>query len=891
MRRGLPGAPCTQPVRNPGRYYLSRADEAQTVGVNSRLFGDQLRQHRSAAGLTQEELAERAGLSRRGIADLERGARRSPHPDTVRRLGHALALDTTELAAMHAAVQPLTPGASAALGLTRLPMPLGSFVDRELELAEARRLLRTSRLLTLIGTGGVGKTRLAIEVARELTATHRDGVWFVDLAPLADPALVATTVLVALRLHEIPRRSVIERLQQHLRTRHLLLVLDNCEHLIASCAELVSAILDAAPHVQVLATSREPLGVSGERTYRVPSLAAPDPGTLPSLEQLATYPAVELFVERAQLVRPDFGLTPLNAADVAQVCDGLDGIPLALELAAARLRALSLEQVVTRLDDRLRLLVGGNRTVSARQRTLVATLDWSFHLLTEAERVLLRRLAVFAGGWTLAAAETVGSEVGVVREDVLDLLIGLIDKSFVLADVHGAEARYRLLETIRQYCAKRLSECGELAQVRQTHATYYLTWLATADPRSASAHAPSWVHRLDIEYDNLRAAMRWALDRGELALVLPAGLALTRYGIWRGYLRELQQWWEEALEVSAGGDPAWWPTVATLLAIVLFLQGEDQRMFPLLDASLARFRSLGHKRGIAHTLLQLGSAAPLRGDPRAGIPLLREAEVQFRELGQHEDVAWTLWCLGNTAQLQGDHGEAEALYTRALAAVRDVRYPSTIAQAIALEGLEGNMLTSLGSVALLQGDLERAEGCLREGGLLCAQVESAHLLAACVLHLAGVALCRGDARRGARLLGAAEGLWGATDSAILPVHREMHERVFTDLRRGLSERTFASIRAEGRQMSLQDVTAYALSAQQVAANYDESPLKALTRREREVVNLAAHGLTNREVAQSLGLAEGTARVHVEHILAKLDLHSRAQLAAWAAAHGVLGTSG
>jgi len=774
-----------------------------------------------------------------------------------------------------------------------LPSQLTSFIGREKEIEKVKHLIAPpsgSRFLTLTGAGGSGKTRLAVQVADATRNAFPDGVWFIDFAPLTDPALVPQNLLTTLGLSEQAGRSIFTIVSDFLQPRRALLILDNCEHLIEACAQLVTAILQAAPEMQVLATSREPLGISGERIYRVLPLASPDPRTLSSLQRLATFPAVELFLERAQLVRPEFELTASNAAGVARVCHHLDGIPLAIELAAARLRVLTLDEVARRLEDHGPLLVGSSKTTLARQRTMAATLDWSFHLLTAEERVLLRRLAVFAGGCTLVAAEVVGSGADVAREDVLDLLTGLVDKSLVVPELANDEARYCLLETIRQYGAERLRESGDLAQAQRTHATHYLTWLATADPKWSSTRGLGWVRRLDVEFENVRAAMRWSLEEGETSLMLAAGLTLTRYGIWRGYLRELQQWWELALERCAGGDPALWPTTAFLLAIVLFLQGDDQRVFPLLDEGLARFRAQGNKWGIAHTLLQLGSAAPLRGDPQAAVPLLREAEALFRELGQQEDVAWTLWCLGNTAQLQGDYGSAEAFYTEELATVRDFRDPSTIAQAIAMEGLEGNALTSLGSVALLQGDLDRAEACLREAGALCARVESADLLACCVLHLAAVALSRGDAERGARLLGAAEGLWGTVYSAIVPIYRATHARLCRDLSRRLTARAFGSLRAEGQQMSLQEVTGYALKQQPTNVN-DEDPLKVLTRRERDVFHLAANGLTNREIGQTLVLTEGTARVHVEHILAKLDLHSRARLAAWAAEHGVLGGSG
>ncbi|MBV9170591.1 MAG: hypothetical protein JOZ81_10950 [Chloroflexi bacterium] len=442
-----------------------------------------------------------------------------------------------------------------------------------------------------------------------------------------------------------------------------------------------------------------------------------------------------------------------------------------------------------------------------------------------------------------------------------------------------------MLETIREFALEQLQASGELDQTREAHAAYYLRWLATTSPGRSRVPRRGWVQRLDLDYDNLRAATRWALDHDKVSLVLAAGLALTRYGHLRGYLREQRGWWQEALERSNGQAPVLWPTAAFLLAIVLFLQGDDGQVLPLLEDSYARFRALGDRWGMAHVLLQLGGASPRGSDPQAALPLLGEAEAMFRELGQDEDVAWSLWCLGNNAQLQGDHAAAETLYTQGLAVVRGVGSPTSIAQAIGLEGLEGNMLEGLGSVALLRGDLGRVESCVREAARLSAHLASADHLAICALQLAGVALGRGDEMRAARLLGAAEGLWGAVASGILPVYRAIYDQVCTDLTRRLSERAFASARAQGRRMSLPETAAFTLAAAEDPANTD--PLAALTRREREVAHLAAHGLTNHEIAATLALAEGTARVHVERILAKLDLHSRAQLAAWAAERGVL----
>jgi non-specific serine/threonine protein kinase len=394
------------------------------------------------------------------------------------------------------------------------------------------------------------------------------------------------------------------------------------------------------------------------------------------------------------------------------------------------------------------------------------------------------------------------------------------------------------------------------------------------------------VHRLDSEYDNLRAAMRWSLDHGDVPALASAGIALTRYGNLRGYLRELRAWWLEALELSIGADPGLRATVAFLLAIVLFLQGGDgAQVLALLEESYACFRALGDKWGMAHALLQLGAASPRASDPEAAVRLLSEAEALFRELGQDEDVAWSLWSLGALAQMQGDNAAAEALYAQGLAVVRGVGSPTSIAQAIGLEGLEGNMLEGLGAVALQRGELGRVEKCVREAALLSAHLASADHVAICALQLAGVALGRGDAMRAAHLVGAAEGLWGAVANGILPVYRPIYDQVCTDLSRRLSERAFASARDHGRRMNLAATAAYVLAFQTDPVSAD--PLSALTPREREVAQLAARGLANRQIAHTLGLAEGTSRVHVERILGKLGLHSRAQLAAWAVERGVL----
>ena len=705
------------------------------------------------------------------------------------------------------------------------------------------------------------------------------------LAPLADPELVVPTIAQVLGVRDIAGQPLIETLKTQLRSRRLLLLLDNFEHLL-SAAPLVGDLLAGCPQLVVLATSREALRLREEQEFPVPPLELPPVRRDAPATALLQCASVELFAQRAAQMVPDFTVTVASARTVADICLRLDGLPLAIELAAARAKVLSPSLLLERLEHRLPLLVGGARDLPARQRTLRDTIAWSHDLLVPGDQRLFRRLAVFAGGCTLEVAEAVCQSKADLGRSVLDGLGSLVDKHLLQREGSPeTEPRFVMLETIREFALEQLQAGGELEEARQAHATYYLTWLAAADPRRLAGHVRGWVHRLDLEYDNLRAAMRWSLDRGDLSVALAAGTALTRYGQTRGHLRELRQWWEEALDRSVGGDPALWPTAAFLLAVVLYMRGEDERVFPLLDESLVRFRAQGHKRGMAHVLLQLGAAAPLRGDARGAVPLFREAEALFRELGQHEDVAWTLWGIGQTAQLQGDYAQAEAFYAEALAVLRDLRHPSTVAQSIAVETAAANLLTSLGSVAFLHGDLERAAACLREGVVLCAQLASADLLAACVLHLAAVVLGVSHATRAARLLGAAEGLWGGVDSGIMPVYRAIYNRLRADLSRRLGEQAFAAARAQGQRMSLPEVAVYALDTE--ADPRGDDPLKPLTQREREVARLAARGLTNREIAKALVVAEGTARVHVEHVLAKLDLHSRAQLAAWGVERGVL----
>jgi len=404
-------------------------------------------------------------------------------------------------------------------GKHNLPAPRSSFVGRETELRNVKRDLAMTRLLTLTGVGGCGKTRLALEMARELVGAYPDGVWLVELAALSEGALVAQALASVLGMQEQPDRSLTDALVDFLRTKRALLVLDNCEHLVDAVARLADVLLDSCHHLRVLATSRESLNVEGELSWLVPSLSAPSLLQSPKVEELAGYESVRLFVERARHRNPAFSLTPENSHAVARICGRLDGIPLAIELAAARV-GLSVEQIATRLDDSLRLLSAGSRTASPRQRTLRGTLDWSYELLSMPEQSLFCRLSVFAGGWTLQAAEVVGAG-DTQHGDVVDLLSRLVDKSLVVAETTGiGGARYRMLEPIRQYAQEKLEESGEAEEVRSQHASFFLALAEEAEPGLRGPEDAEWLERLEAEHDNMRAALSWALERGQTELGL-----------------------------------------------------------------------------------------------------------------------------------------------------------------------------------------------------------------------------------------------------------------------------------------------------------------------------------------------------------------------------------
>ncbi len=688
-----------------------------------------------------------------------------------------------------------------------LPVELSSFVGREREIREVAGLLSggTTRLLTLTGPGGCGKTRLALRVATDLVESFGDGVRWVELASLSEPELVPRAVASALSVPEQPNLSLMDALTASLHEKKLLLVLDNCEHLIGASAEFAHAMLLSCPGLRILATSREALGVAGEAEWRVPSLAVPDEGhTPPSVENAARYEAVSLFVERASSKLSGFSLSNDNALPVAEVCRKLDGMPLALELAAARVGTLSVEQIVERLADPLRLLTGGGRMAEPRQRTLRGALAWSYDLLSEPERALFGRLSVFAGGWTLEAAEAVGEGAGIERDEVLDLLSGLVDKSLVVAEAEeGASPRFDMLETVRQYGREQLEAGGEAERVRRRHAAFFLVLAEAAEPELKGSLQLARLEELETEHDNLRAALGWSLDGGNGELGLRLAGALGEFWLMRGRLSEGRRWLETAL---AGGDAS--PAAVRVKALdragsIAILQG-DERATALLEESLALLKELGDKAGAAASLSSLGHAMLYRqGDAGRLSELREEAEALRREpLGRPATVQ-LLSFLALAALNEGDYERAAALTGENLALHRE------------LGNIRGVVmhLTILGMIALLRGDHEQANALLEEDLRLSRDLEDKVNLVYCLLVAAGVATERGRAVRAARLWGATETLQEtsgvAAVSPLIQSHYDYEGRVAA-ARSQLDEASWEAAWSEGRAMSFEGAMEYAL---------------------------------------------------------------------------------
>jgi non-specific serine/threonine protein kinase len=703
------------------------------TSLRATTFGELLHSFRLAAGLTQAQLAERAGLSARGISDLERGLKQRPRKDTLDLLIAALELPTVDQVRLRAAVRwegphrrkeaaVLTLAPRPAEETTNLPIQATSFIGRAAEVAGLRELVLGAdvRLVTITGPGGIGKTRLALHVAAGLSEAFPSGIWLVGLAPLANPDLVPQTLAAVVGLQLTGGTSWLNALSRYLRDRQCLLILDNCEHLVDAVAELCATLLAGCPHLRLLATSRETLRIAGERSWPVPPLSVPAVVKAARDDDVADVreaEAVQLFAERAQALAPGFAVTVDNAETVARICQRLDGIPLAIELAAARLPSLSLPQLAARLGRQLRLLTGGSRTAPDRQQTLRATIDWSYAHLSLPEQVVLHRLAVFAGGATLEAAEAVcadeGDEPGTQNQslasvDVLDLLASLVAKSLVQTDDAHGERRYRLLEAVREFAGEKLEQSGELRAVRDRHRDWFLALAERAEPHFTSGEQVSWLDRCQIERDNFRAALTWCDESGRSGMGLKLAAALQ----WFWYVRDAVSeegiaWLSRFLaSTTVNSSPQSRARALTGLGLLYFSAGDPVKALAALEEARGICERTNNRRELArfHYLIPYMLVRGWDGDLSGAFQHFLEGAILAREVGDRWALAQALDGLGWVCRGRREDGEARRYFAESLSIFRACQDWRAVAYS----------LYGLGWSVFHQGDLAEARRFFEE---------------------------------------------------------------------------------------------------------------------------------------------------------------------------------
>jgi predicted ATPase/DNA-binding CsgD family transcriptional regulator/DNA-binding XRE family transcriptional regulator len=865
-----------------------------------------LRKRRMALGLSQHAIARMIGVPRNTLARWERGELRIARPDWLQ----------LALARLEAGRECATPKAQTAdVNSIGLPFELSSFVGRHDEVATCRALLATTRLLTFTGAGGIGKSRLATQVAREVADSFPHGVHLVEIAALEQADLVLPAVAKVLGIAERAGNFLIDLVLEALRPRKLLLIMDDCDRQVAACGALAQQLLRAAPNLVILATCREPLDVRGEVAWRVPAMAlAP---ARASVDDIRASEAVQLFVARARSVAPWFQLTESNASRVADLCRRVDGIPLAIELAAARMKALSLEQLTERLQHSLALLSGGSRTAPGRQQTLSATVDWSYRLLNEAERALFRRLAVFAGGWSLEAAERVTAGEPIAPAATLNLLERLIDKSLVVVEERGGIVRLAMLDTLHEYAAARLSEAGEGERVRRQHAEWMLDIVEGIDPDVVTR---SRIAELELELHNLRAALGWAVAADAADIGLRLASAAGEIWMYRGEFAEGLYWLRKALD-GRGVDeyPALRGRALKWRASLYYGLGDMRaaRTTILEAAQLLDGHAYAQEPPLSSQIL--GNIARASGDLTGALRFYRRSLVRYRQLRFRFWEALTLFMIGSVLFEKHDYARSREACECCLAIGERYQFPlatsrariilaylaqhdgdSVGARRLAEEALEqqrmlneppgiGISLRALSQFALERGHLTEAWSYLPEA-LEIARKEGDRMALARTLETVACVLAKQAPGQAVRIAGASASLRVNTGTAPWPTEQARLSRWLGYARAKIGAQAFDAEWQLGEMLS--DGEAIAAANDFIAAAQRSAPRaldthqsgSPLTPRQREVAELVALGLTNEQIAKRLVISPATARAHVEHVLDRLNLHSRAQIAAWAATH-------
>ena len=809
-------------------------------------FGTWLRQKRRSLDLTQKALADQVGCAEITVRRMEADEYK-PSSELARVLLEKLGIAEPERTQWVRFARGLgeypkhqISSSTSHDHKTNLPIPLTSFIGREKDVERIQHRLAEHRLVTLIGVGGIGKTRLSQQVANQLIDLYGDGVWLVECAPLNDPMLVPQSVATMFGIQQRGDHSaLVESLVQFLQAKTLLLILDNCEHLLDACAGLAEQLLKSCPKLKILATSRETLGILGEALYPVPSLTIPDAQQISPLEKLNDYESIRLFDERAQLVQMDFALTKENASSITQICSRLDGIPLAIELAAVRVLTLSAEQIAEQLDQCFHILTGGSRTALPKHQTLQASIDWSWQLLHDEEQILLRRLSVFSGGWTLEAAETVCVGNGVEPRDISDLLTQLVNKSLVIIErEQSQDARYRTLETIRAYALERLAESGEMEVLRGRHALYYGDLII--HQASYGIFFASNLH-LQLEIDNIRATLRWCVATPK-DIELGARLVWILQWFWhgRGYFSEGRQWTKQilasaflrdgsksqAMALASSGFLAVWqgeheeglvqvekslsiaqqlkdeqmmPLLLMINAIAYISMGRDATAQPLLRDALALFEQQNLPYFHIITIVLLGNVQLGLGDLEQARVLYEEGVVRARILGENWTLSFPLSNLGDVARLQGQYDLAGKYYEECEALLRDTGNTGDLAR----------FVHNLGYIAQHAGDFTGAASQFWKSLTIFRRLGNRRGIAECLAGLAGLKARQGEAQWGATLLSAAESLIQSTGGAWWPADRIEVEANQEFIRSALTQSELTVAQTNGKAMTLEEALTFA----------------------------------------------------------------------------------